>query len=67
MESTMRSVYLLLSGLPGAITKIDSAGGQGIELSSFGSHTEIRECIRAEVVSKDIEVCGPRVLGESIS
>jgi hypothetical protein len=48
--------------IPGAITEIDSADGQRIELSRFCSCMEIHECISSEVVSK-IELCGP---GEEI-
>jgi hypothetical protein len=38
----------------------DEWRNMAVELSSFCSCTEIHECISSEVVSKNIELCGPR-------
>jgi hypothetical protein len=50
--------FCLACDIPGAITKIDSAGGQRVKLSSCVSCTEIYECISSEVVSRNIELGG---------
>jgi hypothetical protein len=62
-EFVRKPVFFLTCDIPGAITKTDSAGGQRVEVRSFVGCTEIHECTSSDVVSKNIELCGP---GEEI-
>jgi hypothetical protein len=60
-ENSVVSVHSFMAcDIHGAITKIDLAGGQQIELSTFCSCMKIHECVSSELVSKNIELCGSR-------
>jgi hypothetical protein len=59
VKNSVVSVHSFMAcDIPGALTKIDLACGQHIELSSFRSCTEIHERVSSELESKNVELCG---------